>query len=104
VSSTARLRPAAAILGKTVKKRAVSVAADNRACCGNGRHDRLADAKICHPHRVRPRLKAWQDRASRQSPKIRFVAAPILLERIIGGALWAGFTLGRPWKKGVADV
>jgi hypothetical protein len=38
------------------------------------------------------------------TPKIHFVAAPILLERIIGGALWAGFTLGRPWKKGVADV
>jgi hypothetical protein len=35
-------------------------------------------------------------------PKIQFFAAPILLERIIGGALWAGFMdLGR---KGVADV
>jgi hypothetical protein len=104
VSSAARLRPAAAIVGKTVKKRAVSVAAGTSACCDNGRYDQPTDAKICRRHRVRPQLMARQDRASRQSPKIRFVAAPILLERIIGGALWAGFTLGRPWKKGVADV
>jgi len=104
VSSAARLRPAAAIVGKTVKKRAVSVAADNKACCDDCRYDQPTDVKKCRRHRVRPRLMAWRDRASRQSPKIRFVAAPILLERIIGGALWAGFTLGRPWKKGVADV
>jgi hypothetical protein len=91
-------------VGKTVKKRAVPVAADTSICCDNGRYDQLTDVKKCRRHRVRPRLMAWQDRASRRSPKIRFVAAPILLERIIGGALWAGFTLGRPWKKGVADV
>jgi hypothetical protein len=34
--STARLPPAAAVLGKTVKKRAVSTAADPSAC-GDGR-------------------------------------------------------------------
>jgi hypothetical protein len=70
VSSTARLRPAAAILGKTVKKRAVMVAADTSACCNNGRHDQLTHAQICHRHRVRPRLKAWQRRASRQHPEM----------------------------------
>jgi len=56
VSPTARLRPAAANLGRTVKKRAVTVAADTSACCDNGRRDRLTDAKICQRHRVRPRL------------------------------------------------
>jgi len=40
-------RPAAAILGKTVKKRAGTVAADTSACCDNGRHDRLTDREIC---------------------------------------------------------
>jgi hypothetical protein len=95
VSSTARLRPAAAILGKTVKKRAVSVAAGTSACCDNGRYNQSTDLKICRRYCVRPRLKAWQGCASRQSPKIRFVAAPILLERIIGGALLGGLHLGK---------
>jgi len=94
--------PAAAILGKTVKKRAVSVAADPSACCDNGLHDQLTDVKISHRRRVRRRLRAWQRYASRQSAEMQFVPAPILLERIIGGAL--GRASWRPWKKGVADV
>jgi len=36
--SPARLPPAAAVLGKTVKKRAVSTAADRGACCGGRLH------------------------------------------------------------------
>jgi hypothetical protein len=44
-SFTARLPPAAAILGKTVKKRAVTVATDTSACCDNGRHDQPTGAK-----------------------------------------------------------
>jgi hypothetical protein len=92
-----RPRPAAAIVGKTVKKRAVSVAADTSAWCDNGRYDQSTDAQICHRHRGRPRLKAWQRYASRQSAELQFVAAPILLERIIGGAL--GRASWRPWRK-----
>jgi hypothetical protein len=89
-------------VGKAVKKRAASVAADPSACCDNGLHDQLTDVKICRRHRVRPRLKSWQGYASRQSAEMQFVAAPILLERIIGGAI--GRASWRPWKKGVADV
>jgi hypothetical protein len=47
-----RLPAAAAILGKTVKKSAASVAADTSACCDNGRHNRLTDLKICRRHRI----------------------------------------------------
>jgi hypothetical protein len=103
----ARLWLVAAVLGKTMKKRAVSVAAYPSACCDSGLHDRLSNVKIYRRYRVQPRLMAWQRCASRQRRKKQFVAAPILLERIIGGALLGGLhrkTLGRPWKKGVADV
>jgi hypothetical protein len=85
-----------------VKKRAVPVAADPSACCDSGRHNQLTDVEICRRDRVRRRLKAWQGYASRQSAEMHFVAAPILLERIIGGRLWAGFV--DTLEKGVADV
>jgi hypothetical protein len=85
-----------------VKKRAALVAADTSACCGNGRHDQSTNPEICRRHRVRPQLKAWQGCAAQHSPKKQFVAAPILLERIIGGAPWAGFV--DTLEKGVADV
>jgi hypothetical protein len=77
-----------------VKKRAAPVAADPSACCDNDLHDQMADVKISHKSRVRRRLRAWQGYASRQSAEMQFVTAPILLERIIGGAL-GGLHLGK---------
>jgi hypothetical protein len=65
-----RPRPVADVLGKTVKKRAVSVAAGTSACCDNGLHDQLIDVKISHRHRFWRRLKAWRGYASRQSAEM----------------------------------
>jgi hypothetical protein len=58
------MRPAAAILGKAVKKRAASVAADPSACCDNGLHGQLTNAKICHRRRIRRQSTAWQGGAA----------------------------------------
>jgi hypothetical protein len=65
------------------------------------------DVKLCRRRRVWRRLKAWQAVRRSVALKKQFFAAPILLKRIIGGALLGGLrwkTLARPWKKGAADV
>jgi hypothetical protein len=88
---------------KRAEKRAMSVAPDPRGSPDGCRNDNLTDVKLCRRRRVWRRLKAWQAVRRSLALKKQFFAAPILLKRIIGGRFWAGF-VGRPWKKGVADV
>jgi hypothetical protein len=79
----ARRRPAAAVLGKTLKKRAVPAATDPSGLPPQWPARPLMEVKSCRRRRVWRRLKPWQDERRGLALKKQFFAAPILLERII---------------------